>query len=261
MSNWGTLTQEVLQDGQKPDVANETPRVQRAIVDSIALHSRERMFFMEKRGSLTLLQGQDSYGLGAGANALPPDLISISGQTIDIDFAGDANQRWQLRWRPIETIDEMRRHTAIVGPPDYWSFYSNKIEFWPKPDISGHVVRFRYLSAPGVPIKRYESTTWKFYKPFTTSFVIGNIMTDAYPDPALSEANAWFDTTVGYAVIKHHVLYRLWAGPWRGSADQAQAQMGLYVEALAALKEWSTRKSAPRRVQPYTGEENPYFDA
>lgn len=259
MSNWGTLTQELLQDGQKPDGTNETPRIQRAIVDSIALHSRERMFFMEKRGSLTLLQGQDSYGLGVGANLLPPDLLSISGKTIDIDIGGDVNQRWAVAWKPAEAIDSLRRRQAFVGFPDYFGFYGNNIELWPKPNATGDVLRFRYLAAPGVPIKRFEGSAWVFYKPFTTSFVVGNVMTLAYPDPTVPETNSWFDTTVGYNVIRHHALYKLWSGPWRGSADQAQAQQVLYVEALTSLKEWSTRKSAPRQVQPYTGVED-YWD-
>jgi hypothetical protein len=258
--NWGTLTSELMADGQKPDTTKEAPRVQRAICDSIALHSRERLFFMEKRGSLTLLTGVDSYGLGTGANKLPVDLLSISGQTIDLDLQGDAAQRWQLRWRPAETIDDMRRRQAITGQPDYFGWYANNIELWPKPSRDGDVLRFRYLSAPGVPIKRFETSTWKFYKPYTTSFVVGNLMADAYPDPALSETNLWFDTVVGYNVIRHHALFLLWSGPWRGSADQAQQQQVMYLEALTALKEWSYRKSVPRQVQPYTGGEDSYYD-
>lgn len=269
MSNWGTMTAELLADGQKPDVTLETPRVQRAIVDSIALHSRERLFYMEKRGAVTLVEGQGTYSLGTTINNLPPDLLSISGDNIDVDINGDPIQRWQISHRPIETLDQVRRMQPLTGWPSYWSFYANNLEIWPAPnttDLPAHIVRFRYLGAPGVPIKRLVSvdpenplalSAWRFFKPFTTEFTDSDAaMGVLYPDPAHvpPETNEWFDTVLGYNVIRHHALYKLWSGPWRGSSDQAQQQQVMYLEALSGLKEWSDRKVSPRQVQPYGGE-------
>jgi hypothetical protein len=348
MSNWGTMTAELLADGQKPDSAGEAPRVQRAICDSIALHRREHLYFGEARGQVTLVAGQERYGIGSDINHLPQDFVSLRGQTIDLDRNGDPNQRWKVRWKPAEEIDELRRVQAYTSWPDFFSFYGDNLEIWPKPDAGGtpsgtafvyasplisfaapvagspgvsvlsttdttidlsvlqadrqitltgttgatnnrtvrvlsstknsvtclttftaqaagptvtltastvDIVRFRYIRTGGMPIKintgSSTSPVWAFYKPWTTT-----TMTDAYPDPSGGEVNPWFDTTVGYNVIRHHALFKLWSGPWRATAGEIQAQQMMYVEALTALQEITGSKNAPRQVQPYRGEED-----
>lgn len=348
MSNWGTMVAELLADGQKPDSAGEAPRVQRAICDSIALHRREHLYFGEARGQVTLVAGQERYGIGSDIYHLPQDFVSLRGQTIDLDRNGDPNQRWKIRWKPAEEIDELRRVQAYTSWPDFFSFYGDSLEIWPKPDAGGtpsgtafvyasplisfaapvagspgvsvlsttdstidlsvlqdgrqitltgttggtnnrtvrvlsstknsvtclttftaqaagptvtltastvDIVRFRYIRTGGMPIKINTGTgtapAWAFYKPWTTT-----TMTDAYPDPAAGEVNPWFDTTVGYNVIRHHALFKLWSGPWRATTGEIQAQQMMYVEALTALQEITGSKNAPRQVQPYLGEED-----
>jgi hypothetical protein len=350
MSNWGTMVAELLADGQKPDNAGEAPRAMRAICDSIALHRREHLYFGEARGQVTLIAGQERYGIGSDIYHLPQDFVSVRGQTIDLDRNGDPNQRWQLRWKPAEEMDDVRRLQAHTSWPEFFTFYGDNLELWPKPDAGGtpatgpafvyasnlisfaapvagspgvsvlsttdttvdlstlldgrqvtltgttggtnnrtaarvlsstrntvtlltafttqaagptvtltastvDIVRFRYIRTGGMPIKINTGTgtvpVWKFYKPWTTAD-----MTDAYPDPAAGEVNPWFDTTVGYNVIRHHALFKLWSGPWRATAGEIQAQQMMYVEALTALQEITGSKNAPRQVQPYRGEED-----
>lgn len=346
MSNWGTMTAELLADGQKPDFTGEAPRVQRAICDSIALHRREKLYFGEARGQVTLVAGQERYSVGTDIFHLPQDFVSIRGQTIDLDRNGDPNQRWQIRWKPAEEIDDMRRLQAYTSWPEFFGFYGDSLDLWPKPDAGGtpsspafvygsplisfagpvagspgisvlsttdtsidlsvlldgrsitltgttgglnnravrvlsstrnsvtclttfvaqaagptvslsastvDIVRFRYIRTGGMPIKINTGTSlvpvWAFYKPWTTT-----TMPDTYPDAALGETNPWFDTTVGYNVIRHHALFKLWSGPWRASASEVQAQQLMYVEALTALQDITGAKNAARQVQPYTGE-------
>jgi len=345
MSNWGTMVAELLADGQKPDTTGEAPRVKRAICDSIALHRRERLYFGEARGQVTLVAGQERYGIGTDLYHLPQDFVLLRGQTIDLDRNGDPNQRWQIRWKPAEEMDDLRRLQAYTSWPEFFTFYGDQLELWPKPDAGGtpsgtafvyasnrisfaapvagspgisvlttgdtsadlsvlldgrtitltgttgglnnlvsvrvlsstrntvtvlgafvnqapgptvtltasttDIVRFRYIRTGGQPVKIYTGGAWAFYKPWTTSAIA-----DAYPDPAQGETNPWFDTTVGYNVIRHHALFKLWSGPWRASGTEVQAQQLLYVEALTALQEITAGKNAPRQVQPYIGEED-----
>jgi hypothetical protein len=59
---------------------------------------------------------------------------------------------------------------------------------------------------------------------------------------------------VGYNVIRHHALFKLWSGPWRATSSEVQAQQLMYVEALTALQDITGAKTAARQVQPYIGE-------
>lgn len=137
MSNWGTMVAELLADGQKPDNAGEAPRAQRAICDSIALHRREKLYFGEARGQVTLVAGQERYGIGTDINHLPQDFVSIRGQTIDLDRNGDPNQRWQIRWKPAEEMDDVRRLQAYTSWPEFFGFFGDSLDLWPKPDAGG----------------------------------------------------------------------------------------------------------------------------
>jgi hypothetical protein len=101
---------------------------------------------------------------------------------------------------------------------------------------------------PGVPIKRNEAGTWKFYKPWTTSFVLGNEIADTYPTSP--DANAWFTEPLAFSTIGYFAEYLLWASSWHGTKGQQQQALELYLGFLSELEDRSLKLGEARSVEP-----------
>lgn len=243
--DWGTLVQEIIEESGRP--SSETTRVKLKLCDAIAKHRAEHFWFNEVAWSFNLVAGTDSYG--EATVGFPAGLVTIPRGSVYVDLAGSASSRYDLRAVSIEHLEALRASGPFSGEPDTWAFYAGKLELYPTPSSAADVLRGRAIVDRWNPIKKYSGGAWKFYKPLTTSFVVGNELTDAYP--SAPDENPW--VTEAADMIRAYALYLLWSQVWQATDDQAQRAMQFYLEARASHEDRTRSMTAPPRVEPYSG--------
>lgn len=246
--NWGTIVQELLSDTSRP--SSDSDRVKLAICDAIDQHAHETYFFQEQRFSITLAAstkayGESTAGFPKGAVTFLDDHLFLTpeGKTADAMVPIDRVSQGEI---------EDRRSCGGLqeSQPFLWSVWARQIELYPTPEAE-HTLEGRVYAHPGAPIKLYTGGAWKFYKPFTTSFVVGNEMTDAYPSSP--DTNSWFVQGEGYQLIRWYAAYLLWVVWQTGSsaAGEANAALQRYAEVKATLEDKTARLRAPIDIEPF----------
>lgn len=247
MSNWGTLYNELLlRAGGGRTSDNDKVLAKLAIVDAITRHDSRQFYFTEERFTFQTVADQETYGV---ADGVPQGIVRFLSPHLFVDRDQDEVSRYAIPRVTPAALDEARATSPVSAEPDLWSYFDRTLEIYPPPDAV-HDVSGRAVVRPGVPIARNESGAWKFYKPWTTSFVGGNEMTDTYPDASASEANAWFTETLAYAVIRNYAMYILYSDPWQASKGQDSAALQRYAEFLSELEAVSAKVREPRKVEP-----------
>lgn len=249
MSNWGTLIQEVTDraGGGRGSTADQDA-VKQAAISAVARHDSRHLFFNEERATIATVASQATY---TTADGLPAGIVRFLSPYLEVDEGQDADNRYRIRRVPIAKLDALRMGVTSTSEPEAWAYFDETLEIYPDPDVV-HDLRLKVVVKPGVPIKRLESGVWKFYKPGTTSFVSGNEMDDAYPDPGATpaEANAWFTDPLAYEVIAHYTEYLLWESYWHGTGGQGQKALQRYAEFVAELEDRTAKLTEPRYIEP-----------
>lgn len=246
MSNWNTMVQGIVAAaGGGRSGTGDLDAVRRAIVDAIAHEESQHYYFTAERFDFATVADQESYGT---ADGVPSGVVEVLGEYLFLDPLQDADNRRAIRRQTAQRIDELRAGVAYTSEPEVWGFFGGEIELYPTPDAV-HDVRGRVSRSPGTPIYRIETTTWKFYKPGTTSFVAGNELTDAYPSSP--DTNAWFTDTLAFRVIRSYAEYLLYAGVWHASKGQDMKALQRYTEFRAALEDRTSKLTRPARIEPF----------
>lgn len=243
--NWGTLVQKILLSSGQP--ANQADHVKNALIEAMDELRHEHFWFNEVAFNFTLTAGTSQYGVAT--SGFPTGLLKILGEYLFLDLAGSADSRYPIERRDHEYIEAMRAAGPFQAQPELWSFFNQEIHLYPTPSSSTDVLRGRAVVDQWVPISRYESGAWKFYKPSTTSFVVGNELTDAYP--ASPDVNPWISNTEVAAMIRHYAENRLWSTYWQATDDQADRSLLAFTQARAAVESRTTQLLAPLQIAPY----------
>lgn len=249
------MVEEILSDTGRP--SSDSTRVKLKICDALDAHRNEHFFFNEADFSFTTVINVDSYDTVTGG--VPATLTKILGKYLFLDRLGVATDRWRVVRKSREYMDRLRSGSTPSGQPEVYAWFGSKIELYPKADASGHIVRGRGSFDPGLIIKRFDTagSAWKFYKPATTSFVIGNEVGDDYPNGA--DVNFWFQTPTvqqspGYTLIRWYAEYLLFSGVWQDTTGRGDRALQRYVELRAHIEDQSFNRSAPMEVAPVDGD-------
>jgi len=247
MSNWGTLYNGiVLRSGGGRSGTTDLLKVKLAAIEAIARHDAKHFFFNEQRFTIQTVASQATYDTTDG---LPQGIVRWISRFLQVDPLQDTSGRYSISRKPIDVMDRSRAGVTYTAQPEIWGFFDQALEIYPGPDAV-HDIHGKVVVKPGVPIGRNESGTWKFYKPWTTSFIAGNEMDDAYPDSGSGEANAWFTEPLAFSAISYFAEYLLWKNYWHGNKGEADSALETYLGFLAELEEVTVRLEEPRAIQP-----------
>lgn len=292
-ANWGTLVQEILEEGNKlGSTVTETNRVQRAICRALAFFRDQRLITLEGRWSVTLVANQNAYqnvglvsgipitltgafealatssittsedGTVAGNPFSPPNFMYPVGQTIDLDRGGLPTNRWELVWVPPEEIDVYRRYYDYVSQPDYWTWFDNTLELYPTPDQSGDIVRGRGVFDHGVPGSYFDGTNWNFTIPAVGGTRDGNAMSNDWPHVVASNGGGIVHQDIphfwvggpGYPCLRAYCLWQLLTGVWQSRPEVAAGWRQQYEEHLKSLQRRHNVANGARQILPWRGE-------
>lgn len=244
--DWQTMVRDIQEDaGKGSDSSTGTSDlIKRHIIDAIAAQRHLRLWFTEASFSVTTVAGQAAYGHGVSANHLPVDCLSIHGDRLDIDIAGLSTQREHLAWVPIEKMRDMRRRDGYTATPDVYTYYGQKLELYPTPDTSTHIIRGLCVLDVGTLKRRYTGAAWAFY------------LNDGVTPITSTYTSPWFDYERGYYIVRHYALYLLYSGVWQGASGQADRAIQKYGEYLANARELSVAKTSPRSIEAWSGVED-----
>lgn len=241
--NWGTLYQKILFSSGKP--ANQADQVKHAIVNALAHHRHQLTYFSQVRFNFTLTASQANYG--SATAGFPAGLIAITGEHLFLDRAGAASDRHPLERASQEELELLEAgNGGSTSQPERWAYFGGELHFFPTPDSSTDVIRGRAFVDRWVPIVRYEAPVWKYYKPLTTSFVLGNELTDDYP--ASPDENPWLTEDVAAAAIQHYAEYLLWSNVWQANDGQEQKALLAYTQAGYSIDARTTLLTSPHFV-------------
>lgn len=241
--NWGTIVAGLLTDMGRPP--SDSDKVKRCVVNAIRQHADEHFWFNELSFNFTTTINVSAYD--EATSGFPKGLVSIQGELLFLDLAGVATQRYPLYRRTQEFIESCRAGVGYVAQPEQFAYYAKRLELYPTPDTSTHIIRGRAVVDQWSPIVRYESSVWKFYKPLTTSFVVGNEMVDAYPTGG--DTNPWL--TDADDMIALYAQYLFWSQMAQATDGQDQRAQMAYVAALASHQEKTSALLGPFQIEPY----------
>jgi hypothetical protein len=245
--NWGTSYQRILLSSGKP--ANQADHVKHALIDALDHHRHDQFYFNALAFNFTLTASTANYG--EATTGFPKELISVVGEHLYLDRAGVASDRYPLARVSQEELELCQSAGgAYTAQPEIWAFFNREIHFYPTPDSSTDVVRGRAYVDQWVPILRFETPNWKYYKPLTTSFIAPNELTDTYPVTPL-DLNPWFTESGAAAMIRHYAEYLVWSQHWQANDGQDQKALMAYTQARHALESRSSSMLAPLQVEPY----------
>lgn len=238
--NFGTAVATIRLRAKKS--ASEDPTIKRAIIDTIALHRREKLFWNQARLAYTLIAGQATYG-PAPAHSLPADIVALTGERGYLDTLGSADQRTPVLWVSREKMDALRAGSSLTpGATSYFSWWDEQLEIYPPAANSTDILRVTYVQDAGTPV--YSATTadppvYSFFQPDGTT-----ALTDAYTSP-------WFAQKKGFNLTCWHAEWQLWTSDWRGLAGQGDTAAQKYAEALDGAQIITDSQSSARRIQPW----------
>lgn len=243
MSTFGTMVATIRTACNKG--ASEDTRIKRQIVDSIALHRRERLRWNQGALAITLTADIGTYvgsSPGTGeATGVPTDLVAVNVDYLFLDYAGDADDRQRVKKVSPQRMNELRCGVPVAGAPCFWTIFGGKLELYPPSDLSTSILRGPYVKDAGT--LSYTATTadppvYTFLDP------LGVAITDAY-------TSAWFDQKRGFNIIRHHAEWQLWTSVWQGLTGQGDQAAQRYAEALSAAQEITDLQQAPHSIAPW----------
>lgn len=243
MTTWLTLLRDVADEGKRPDFAGDRPYIGKSACDAIRKHGGMHFFFTERTGNVTTLTGQVRYAKGVGANNIPRDLHRVIGERITVHVNGQTDQGDDLKAVSWSRMDELRRGSAAANYPDVFCLWAGALEIFPPPDADDHVLEFRYIAKPDLPLYVFDGSIYRFYLPNTTVFVTANEL----PDDWTSD---WLQNVGAYQLIKHYTLYLLYSGRWDGSRMQEQKALMRYTEVLAGIETETEDQHHVHQIEP-----------
>ncbi len=224
-ADFETIAQRALLDLNEVGVSTNLDRVKLALIDSCVHHETEVFPFMELRFELKTIAGKDAYGPDDG---VPAELAWVP-EDLWIDIEGSAENRHRLRRRTPDAVEEYREGGAYSNWPLWWSFWAGKFEFWPTPDLSTHVIRFRGYIRPPHPEYRWDSGSlaWQFFGPMTSPWF------EPPQEPLIRTYAEWL------------VLNKAERDEW------GQSFLGNYAEARSNLIQRTEQAHTGDTVEPY----------
>jgi hypothetical protein len=248
VTTWRTMFEEVLANTGRPNNASEVVRAKLAIVSAIKQHVGEGFSFNETSFEFDTVSGQVFYGEADAG--VPRGMFELVG-ALRLYVAGDTSSIVALPRKSLQEFRGLQVGHAGGGQPECFTVWAGRIALFPTPDATVHTIAgdSHALDGAGLIISRHDGTAFKFYKPGTTSFVVGNEVVDAYPDPGAGEVNAWFGE--GYDMVRCYAEYILYAQVYHAKDRRADAALTRYLEAKSALEQRSTRLAMPRQIDAY----------
>jgi hypothetical protein len=246
VSNWSTIVQRVLSSSGKP--SNQADKVKLALVDAFDHHRHDHFYFNEIDFNFALVDNTSAYGETTAG--FPKELLSIVGEFLFVDIDNDASSRFPVARRTQEELELCRAGGgAYTAQPDLWAFFNRQIQLYPTPNSNTDVLRGRALVDQWVPIVRYESGVWRFYKPLTTTFTSTEELGIDYPTGG--DLNPWLTETQAAAMLRHYSEYLLWSQTWQATDGQDQQALMAYTQARHSLESRSMSMGGPLQVEPY----------
>src|SRR5690606_15627196 len=115
--------------------------------------------------TFTLTQSKYAYSF-ADANLVDP--VQIVGEYLYLNRGGSSDERHPILRVSMAELEYCRSDGgAYESQPEVWAVFGKSILLYPTPDSSTDIVTGRAYVDQWVPIVRYESGTWKYYKPGT----------------------------------------------------------------------------------------------
>lgn len=207
MATFADLKTQVASDLKRSDLNSS---ISAEILNSVARHSNERFWFNETRAyTFSLTNAVDEYTLASSAPVL--EFVKIDWVRVQI-----GSQWVRLRRIDADRMEELQATTASGQPTYAWSYYGNKLRFYPVPNatftakVAGHY-RLIELSAD-------------------------------------TDSNSW--TNEGKSLIRYTALTRLFAFPIR-NADAAMGAAQMAQAELDDLRQETSRRKRKGYMEPY----------
>jgi hypothetical protein len=246
LSTWATLYNDILRSTNRPP--GDADKAKGAIVDAIVKHRSEAFSCQDKDWSFPTIAGTPGYG--ESTSGFPVGLVEIIGEvSLEIGQSADSVVILpRVTWAQMQALRSI--HGTLQGQPYAYSYWNGKIELDPFPDTV-HNVKGQAKVAPFEVLRRWDtaSSSFKWYKPLTTSFVIGSELTDDYPTGG--DLNPYLTDPALYAMIRAYAEYLLYVHVLHAQDDRPDRALQRYLEAYGVVNEQTVRREVPRFVEPF----------
>jgi len=195
-ADWLTMRKRIEQEIHKP---GHVDQINISMITAMRWYEHMEFYFNQDTHEFTLTLNQQSYPKEDGASntdSWPEDIERIVDTYVKV-----GGERWlKLNQVDIDDIRWLTPTAQVVGVPDYYAYFAEKVWLSPIPnDSSVDTVRIDYIKDLGIPNYAFVGSTWKFFQPGSQAPLL-----NSFTNRWLSDAEELIRTRAKYDLYQHY---------------------------------------------------------